>query len=115
MEKCTCYYSNNSLYVLNEFGVKLFFVTTSILLLVIVSGGFILNWLDFWNNYWLIASVSGVSLIMTHTIISLVLIPYRYTFNRYEITNENLAFQKGYFFRSTIFVPINRIQYIETE
>lgn len=94
---------------------KTIFVTTSILLLVIVSCGFILNWLDFWNNYWLIASVSGVSLIMIHTIISLILIPYRYTFNRYEITNEDLAFQKGYFFRSTTFVPINRIQHIETE
>lgn len=47
-------------------------------------------------------------------IASILLIPYRYAFHRYEITEEDLAFQKGYFFRSTTYVPLNRIQHIET-
>lgn len=47
-------------------------------------------------------------------IASILLIPYRYAFHRYEITEEDLALQKGYFFRSTTYVPLNRIQHIET-
>lgn len=48
-------------------------------------------------------------------IFSLAVIPYRYKYHRYEITSEDLAFQKGYFFRTTTFVPINRIQHVTTE
>ena len=45
----------------------------------------------------------------------MALIPYRYQFYRFEVTPEDLAFQKGYFFRSITYVPMNRIQHVETE
>lgn len=48
-------------------------------------------------------------------IVRQALIPYRYYFHRYEITPEDLAFQEGYIFRSITYVPINRIQHVETE
>ena len=36
-------------------------------------------------------------------------------FHRYELASEDLAFQEGFIFRSTTYVPLNRIQHIETE
>ena len=53
--------------------------------------------------------------IMLAALIALALIPYRYQFYRFEVTPEDLAFQKGYFFRSITYVPMNRIQHVETE
>lgn len=47
--------------------------------------------------------------------VSQALIGYRYAFHRYEITGEDLAFQAGFIFRKTTYVPINRIQHVETE
>lgn len=88
---------------------------SSIFLTLALIGTIVLFLLDWWHVYWGIAL--GIFLVATSllTIFGLLLIPYRYTFHRYEITEEDLAFQKGYFFRSTMIVPINRIQHVETE
>ena len=56
-----------------------------------------------------------LSVVILKAIVDLALIPYRYTFHRYELASEDLAFQEGFIFRSTTYVPLNRIQHIETE
>ncbi len=48
-------------------------------------------------------------------IISNLLIPFRYNYFRYEITDDDIIYQSGFFFRKITYVPINRIQHIETE
>lgn len=77
-------------------------------------GTIALHLFDFFNHYWLWGIIIFFSLVIFSTIVSLLLIPYRYRFQRYEITDDEIIFQSGYFFRSTTYVPINRIQHIET-
>lgn len=48
-------------------------------------------------------------------ITTFLLITYRYTYFRYEITGKEVIFQKGFIFRSITYVPFSRIQHIETE
>lgn len=67
------------------------------------------------KEVWLWLAVGYFVLVVVIFVISQLLIPYRYKFHRYEITPEDLAFQKGYIFRSITYVPINRIQHVETE
>ena len=43
------------------------------------------------------------------------LVSYRYKFHRYEIQEKDIAMQHGYLFRSTTYIPIRRIQHIETD
>jgi membrane protein YdbS with pleckstrin-like domain len=43
----------------------------------------------------------------------IILIPYRYAFDRFQINSSELALQEGFFFRKTTFVPIIRIQHVE--
>lgn len=70
----------------------------------------------FWNPHWLpLVGYIILFLIALEFIGALLLIPYRYAFHRYEINSEELAFQKGFFFRQTVFVPIIRIQHVETQ
>lgn len=45
----------------------------------------------------------------------ILLINYRYKFHRYNIDTDDIAIQTGYFFRKSTYVPINRIQHVETE
>ncbi|MCC7666261.1 PH domain-containing protein [Liquorilactobacillus satsumensis] len=69
----------------------------------------------FWNPSWLYtAGFAVLALIVVNLVGALLLIPYRYAFHRYEINSEELAFQKGFFFRQTVFVPLVRIQHVET-
>ncbi len=68
-----------------------------------------------WNIYTQLGATVYAVFVLLVTCGRLLLIPYRYQFHRYEITSEELSFQSGYFFRTTTFVPINRIQHIETE
>lgn len=58
--------------------------------------------------------IAILGLIAVWIIISLALIPYRYAFHRYEFNPTDLAVQSGFFFRHTTFIPLNRIQHIET-
>lgn len=75
----------------------------------------LLTYLDVFTNPWMIALSIYFGIIILTTLISMALIPYRYHFYRFEVTPEDLAFQKGYFFRSITYVPMNRIQHVETE
>ncbi|MBF0015723.1 PH domain-containing protein [Enterococcus casseliflavus] len=70
------------------------------------------NWLHFWViTLW--SSILALTLI-SH-LLSFVLMSYRYKFHRYEIQENDIAIQHGYLFRSTTYIPIRRIQHIETD
>lgn len=92
---------------------SLFASVSSLLLIELIVFGGMSRFLDLTLLIWvcfacliLVTFILGISLYL--------LIPYRYTFHRYEITEEDVALQKGYFFRTTTYVPLNRIQHIET-
>ncbi|MGX7030371.1 PH domain-containing protein [Vagococcus zengguangii] len=72
-------------------------------------------WFKQLSGIWLMAIIIYFCLVVGIKLFDLVLIPYRYRFHRYEVTPEDLAFQNGYIFRATTYVPINRIQHIETK
>lgn len=70
----------------------------------------------FWHHQWLFyGALIYLGLTVIILLIDFLLIPYRYTFHRYELAKEDLAFQQGFIFRSTTYVPLQRIQHIETE
>lgn len=84
---------------------------------LVISLGAILVARFFTFNRQLFDLLLGVFLILVTviTVMNLLLIPYRYAFHRYEVTDQDLALQTGYFFRSTTYVPLNRIQHLETK
>lgn len=93
---------------------KSLFTTIGICFIIELIVCYVLIWIfDFQLLTWvLLGCLIGLTLIFGS--IAYFLIPYRYAFHRYEITEEDVALQKGYFFRSTTYVPLNRIQHIET-
>ena len=90
-------------------------ITTAILTIIGIAGTILLYLFELLSGIWLWVVGIAFALIILFFIIRLLLIPYRYHFYRYEITAEDLAFQKGFIFRSITYVPISRIQHVETE
>lgn len=91
------------------------YIAIGIFLLIGIAGTGFLRWVEALEGFWLwVVGIYFVTVLLG-SILSILFIPYRYQFNRYDITSENLSFQKGYLFRSTTHVPINRIQHIEVE
>uniref|UniRef100_UPI00403F8FD3 PH domain-containing protein n=1 Tax=Candidatus Enterococcus willemsii TaxID=1857215 RepID=UPI00403F8FD3 len=90
-------------------------VTSCISLIVLIGISIAAYYFEWWNQYWTIVMSSLFGVVIVATISSGWLLPYRYLYYRYELTNDEMLFQKGYFFRSTTIVPIVRIQHIETE
>ncbi|MGY3766252.1 PH domain-containing protein [Vagococcus vulneris] len=86
-----------------------------IMLVIGVISVAVLFYLGWWRQLWLWPAVIYFGMVAVVGIVTAVLVPYRYAFHRYEVTSDDLAFQEGYFFRSTTYVPINRIQHVETE
>ena len=77
-----------------------------------------------WTTHFLVSFASTLTtalgiiyffLLILIGIFDLILVAYRYQFHRYQVTETDLAIQKGYFFRKLTFVPMNRIQHIEME
>ena len=60
------------------------------------------------------ATIVLTIIVILVTLASLLLVPYRYTFHRYEINETEVAIQTGFFFRKTTYIPLVRIQHIET-
>lgn len=86
-----------------------FFIST----IVIEAVGFLAN--HFWHSTWINQSVIIlISIATLITLFSLISIPYRYFFHRYEINQTEVAIQTGFFFRKTTYIPLIRIQHIET-
>ncbi|MGX6962961.1 PH domain-containing protein [Vagococcus xieshaowenii] len=87
-------------------------------LVCLVLGGIgvgVVWWFLQLKGIWLVLLISYFVVTCLISLINLILIPYRYNFHRYEVSPEDLSFQKGYIFREITYVPINRIQHIETE
>lgn len=91
------------------------FFRAFIFLLIGIAATLLLQWLGQLEDLWLWVMIGYFALVILLSLFTFALIPYRYNFYRYEITPEDLAFQKGYIFRSITYVPINRIQHVETE
>ena len=54
-----------------------------------------LMWLDALEGFWFWLVIGYFGLVAIGLIISLALVPYRYHYYRFEVTPEDLAFQKG--------------------
>lgn len=88
------------------------FVIASIIGLVSLGVFFYFeNLTRFWQ--WLIGIYFAIVLIIF--LLNFFLIAYRYNYFRYEMTEKEIIFQKGFIFRSITSVPFSRIQHIETE
>lgn len=57
---------------------------------------------------WLSFIILGLGIL--ELICELSLIPYRYAFNKYKISEEYVEIQKGFFFRKLSSIPIARVQ-----
>lgn len=92
----------------NYLGVGIF-----LLVGIVVTGVFM--WFNILKGPLLWGVIGYFAIVLIIFAVTMALVPYRYKFHRYEITPEDLAFQDGYIFRSITYVPINRIQHVETE
>lgn len=75
----------------------------------------ILHFTDTFEGIWFFIGTIYLITISLIFILYFILIPFRYNYFRYEITEDDIVYQKGFFFRKITYVPINRIQHIETE
>lgn len=91
------------------------YVTMGIFLLLGIAGTAVLVWFDQFKGVFSGLMIAYFVLLGLIFVLLMALIPYRYMFHRYEITTEDIAFQKGFIFRSITYVPLNRIQHVETE
>ncbi|WP_125582985.1 PH domain-containing protein [Levilactobacillus cerevisiae] len=76
--------------------------------LLVISG---LLWLTytFWDwSVWVL--VFGLILTVIEPCIELGLIPYRYRFTRYQITDLAVEMQSGFIFQKRVAIPIARVQ-----
>ena len=84
------------------------------LVIGLVVGG-LLFFNDVLEGILLYMVVGYFALTLLVLLISMAIVPIRYRYFRYEITDEDIIFQKGFFFRSITYVPISKVQHIETE
>ncbi|MGO1337907.1 MAG: PH domain-containing protein [Leuconostoc fallax] len=61
---------------------------------------------NFWQRWFQI--VGGVAVVIS--VIPMILIPYRYAFNRYLMAAESVDIYQGFLFRKAELIPLNRIQ-----
>lgn len=91
------------------------FTTFIFFLLIGIGVGSILIYFEVLNKLWTLLVAIYFALVFIIYLLNFVLIKYRYQYFRYEITSEEIIFQKGFIFRSITYVPFSRIQHIETE
>lgn len=85
-----------------------------LVILLAISGG---AWY-FSQRFWPISTpyILGIAaIICVIVLINLALIPYYYRFWRYEINNDFVFIQSGFFIRQQKTIPINRIQNVDLE
>jgi membrane protein YdbS with pleckstrin-like domain len=68
----------------------------------------------FWNFPLWIAYI-GLGLTLVWTVVELALVPYRYAFSGYRITNTAVEMSSGFIFKKHIAIPIARIQNVTLE
>lgn len=97
---------------------KVWFLTDTVsTIFLLLAGGvafLVSHYFQWFNLYWQWGLIAYFGLIAIGYVVGLLLIPYRYQFQRYALTPDELQFQSGYIFRDTTYVPIQRIQHIET-
>ncbi|GAY72186.1 PH domain-containing protein [Lentilactobacillus kosonis] len=81
-----------------------FIVTAGIFIAAFFIGSYS-NW-----NWLIYASYAVLALGVVMLIVRLALIPYRYTFFKYLLTDDAVQIQSGFIFRKLISVPIARVQ-----
>lgn len=84
------------------------------LLVGLTVTGVLIYFENFTHTWQLILGVYITAMLILF-LLNFFLITYRYTFFRYEITDKEVIFQKGFIFRSITYVPFSRIQHIGTE
>lgn len=68
----------------------------------------------FWHwPLWL--ALVGVGLTIVWVIVELILVPYRYAFSGYRITDTAVEMSSGFLFKERIAIPIARIQNVTLE
>jgi len=100
--------------------IKKVWITTSTLtllssLLTGAAAAGLITYLDLLNRTWQLVFVIYFAAVITVFLMTFLLISYRYRYFRYELTEREVIFQKGFIFRSITYVPFSRIQHIETE
>ncbi|WP_127850190.1 PH domain-containing protein [Lacticaseibacillus hulanensis] len=75
---------------------------------LVVSGGVALGhmWWDW--PMWLVFAALGLTVV--ESIIELALVPYRYAFSGYRITDTAVEMSSGLFFKKHVAIPIAKIQ-----
>lgn len=77
---------------------KSIFLTSAIFVLLGIIMFGILRYLHQLSALWGSILIGYFLIVLIVTILKFILVPYRYEFHRYEITPEDLVFQKGLFF-----------------
>ncbi|WP_281164478.1 PH domain-containing protein [Liquorilactobacillus sicerae] len=99
--------------------IKIVWLADEILLFIVSTAVILLAWTliaHFFHPKWLnLTATILLGLVVIVLVSGVWLIPYHFKFNRYEINKTEIAIQKGWLFRETIFVPIVRIQHVEIE
>ncbi|WP_412989840.1 PH domain-containing protein [Pediococcus siamensis] len=85
-------------------------------LLTLCAASFVAS-MSYWSDVQWLKWTSSALLVMIGVffLVQFKLIPYRYKFHRFSITDEDIAIQDGYLIRNMTFVPMNRIQHVETK
>lgn len=94
---------------------KTSFLSFFIMLAIGIAAVVISKYFDVLDGVWLFILVIYHILTFVSFLISMLLVPFRYKFFRYEITDNDIIFQEGFIFRKITYVPLSRIQHIETE
>lgn len=88
-----------------------------LIIMLVVGGGFavFLYFMNMLEGRWLVVLIGYAILTASIFLFANMLVPFRYNYFRYEITDDDIVYQKGFFFRTITYVPISRIQHVETE
>lgn len=81
-------------------------------IIIIIAGFYIIN---IFFSIKLIYCLALVGLSILVTIFRFILIPYYYRFWKYQINDQFVYIQSGFFFKSQKTIPINRIQNVDLE
>ncbi|AKP64022.1 hypothetical protein FC99_GL000649 [Levilactobacillus koreensis JCM 16448] len=80
----------------------------SLLALIVITGLLQLTYL-YWNwAVWI--PIASLVLTIVEPIVEVALIPYRYQFTRYQISDLAVEMQAGFIFQKRVAIPIARVQ-----
>lgn len=84
------------------------YITFTVLALIAIACLIVFK---FTNWHWLVyATIVFAVLAVIDVIIELLLVPYRYSFWRYTLSDDAVELQSGFIFRKLVSIPIARVQ-----